>query len=66
MLNIKQNQLQNTVSDTIMSREGTLSFLAYEKGLMNPGTKIKDLQKFFLDNGYRATKNKTIFKIGKG
>lgn len=66
VLNIKQNQLQNTVSDTIMSREGTLSFLAYEKGLMNPGTKIKDLQKFFLDNGYRATKNKTIFKIGKG
>lgn len=64
--NFKETPLQNATQDIQMSREGTLSFRAYKSGLMKPKTKITDLRNYFISNGYRATDNKSIFKIGKG
>jgi len=65
--NFKINQLQNPVQDIMMSNQGKTAFLAYEKGLMGPKSKINELHKFFIDAGWKSVKgSKNRFTAGKG
>jgi|LUMS01.1.fsa_nt_gb hypothetical protein len=65
--NFKINQLQNPVQDIMMSKQGKTAFLAYEKGLMGPGSNINKLHKFFVDAGWKPMEgSKTRFFVGKG